>query len=113
MSRLCFLLVATILVGCVPMGDGGARLRGQIVAHDKPASMCLLELRLARDERVVGRASVGEVFEETFVIAPVEDLYVVVITCVGLEGHYESSPLRLGSLEAYRQGVDLGTIRIE
>jgi hypothetical protein len=101
------------MAGCIPTGDSGARIRGQIQAHrDQEVVDCQLTLHLARNGVVVGQAKVGKMFNATFVIAPHEDDYYVTITCERLDGRYQSPTLRLGSVDAYRAGIDLGTITI-
>src|SRR5258706_15625201 len=88
-------LVLGAVLECVGMGDGGARLRGQIDIQGNPAPRCTLALYLAKPETFLQRTTVSARFEETFVIAPKEDDYYVEITCDGGSDDYRSEPLRL------------------
>lgn len=102
-----------LLVGsCAPIGDSGARIRGQIQVHGQGPPRCLLSLYVTSNDFLVGSVNVGERFEETFVIAPGEDDYYATITCEGVAGRFASPSLRLGSVATYREGVDLGIVTL-
>jgi hypothetical protein len=101
-----------LVVGCAPIGDSGARLRGQVHVRGDDAPRCVLSLYVASSNFLVGSVNVGARFEETFVLAPGEDDYYATVTCQGVVGGFESSRLRLGSVATYREGVDLGTVTL-
>jgi hypothetical protein len=114
MRILTILFAGIALAACFPMADGAARIRGHLQTYDEFVPQCQLMLLHAETNVVVGDAhSIGGSFEETFVIAPREDDYYVAIECEGSELSYRSAALRLGSVEAYREGVDLGVVYLE
>lgn len=105
-------LLVLMVGSCAPVADSGARIRGQIQVHSHSTPRCLLSLYVASSDYLVGSARVGAHFDETFVIAPGEDDYYAAITCEGVEGRFQSSRLRLGSVATYREGVDLGIVTL-
>lgn len=105
-------LLALLVGSCAPIGDSGARIRGQIQVPGQGAPRCLLSLYVASNDFLVGSVIVEARFEETFVVAPGEDDYYATITCEGVVGRFESPRLRLGSVATYREGIDLGTVTL-
>ena len=112
-SLLVLAGLLTFALGCGLLAESGARLRGEIEVTGHSDPQCILNVHEVSSKTIVGSRKVGQKFEETFVVAPGEREYYVTITCAGVGGRFKSSVLRLGSAAAYREGRDLGRIRIE
>ena len=113
MTKLVIVLTFVFLfatAGCLPTGDAGGRLRGEIIVDEGTSMPCELILFLERGNLKVGSAFVDGVFEEEFVLSPTADNYYVTIACPGAGSEFRSATIKMGSLDDYRLGIDLGLI---
>ena len=112
MKRVPWILIGVGLLAasCVYMrvGDGGLRLRGQVVADNRPAEDCILELRLDRSGDLVKTWSVKGSFDLSFTVDPRPRDYYVHLWCQGYAATYDSPIFRYSRVET----IDLGIIQI-
>jgi len=101
-------------VSCVYLrvGDGALRLRGQVVASDRPAKNCTLELRMERTNEIIAIQSIEDSFLLDFVVDPRSRSYYVHVWCQGYGATYDSPAFKSRGLKTYYQPVDLGIISI-
>lgn len=111
MKEVCLISLCLIFVSCMG-GDSAFKVRGTVVgANGATVDSCLLELYLAKNGQLVDKATVGNNFEESFVIAPTIDEYYMVVRC---NGHsHQTAVYELGDIEHFNTPIDLGKITLK
>ena len=111
MKEICLISLCLIFVSCMG-GDSAFKVRGTVVgANGTIVDNCLLELYLSKTGQLVDKATVGNNFEESFVIAPTIDEYYMVIRCNGQS--YQTAVYELGDIEHFNTPIDLGMITLK
>jgi hypothetical protein len=113
MTKNAWVVFLLAFGACSMIGDSGARILGVVEVTSQATPSCDLKLFAEGGEVLVGSRRIAGKFEETFVIAPGQRHYYVTIDCDGVSDQFRSSELLLGSVQTYREGVDLGIIRLE
>lgn len=107
---LCPVITCVLLVGCIPMGDGVALLKGKI--EDKqghPLNGCSLTLNNLEEDSPSFPRDVESAFFVDVVIDPRPHDYVLIVRCEG-RPDWRSPVYRFGGLTYSSTALDLGII---
>jgi len=114
MVKFILVISCLLITACLPTSESAFRVRGDIQDQfGKPLEKCSLKVYLESIDRLIEQKEVGSRFLETIVIQPKIRNYILSVTCDDSEDRFVSDVFQLGSIEHYKQPVDLGIIKLQ